>query len=107
MDNNFMRLIAMFDLPVKTKKQVKEANGFRKFLIKDGYHMIQYSVYGRVCNGQDSVQMHKGRLKYSVPKEGSIRVLTITEKQFCNIDIMLGAREKFDKDSNYDLISFF
>jgi CRISPR-associated protein Cas2 len=107
MNDKFMRLIAMFDLPVKTKKQVKEANTFRKFLIKDGYHMIQFSVYGRVCNGQDSIQTHKTRLKCAVPKQGSIRVLTITEKQYCNIDIMLGKREKFDEDTNYDLISFF
>ena len=37
----FMRLIVMFDLPVKTKKQSKEATAFRNFLLKDGFYMVQ------------------------------------------------------------------
>lgn len=103
----FMRLIVMFDLPVKTKKQVKEATAFRNFLLKDGYYMIQYSIYVRICNGQDSVLMHKNRLRTAVPMNGSIRVLTITEKQYENIEILLGKRQKNDKNANYELISFF
>ena len=103
----FMRLIVMFDLPVKTRKQAKEATAFRNFLIKDGYYMMQYSVYVRICNGQDSVEIHRNRLKYAVPHNGSIRVLTVTEKQYQNIDIFLGKRDKKDRNANYELISFF
>lgn len=103
----FMRIIVMFDLPVKTKKQVKEASAFRNFLIKDGYYMMQYSVYVRICNGQDSVETHRNRLRYAVPNNGSVRVLTVTEKQYQNIDIFLGKRDKRDANANYELISFF
>ena len=103
----FMRLIVMFDLPVKTKKQSKEATAFRNFLLKDGFYMVQYSIYARVCNGQDSVLTHKNRIKSSIPSNGSIRVLTITEKQYENIDILIGEKQKYDKNANYELISFF
>ena len=42
-----MRIMVFFDIPVKTKPQQRIANGFRQFLLKDGYHMVQYSVYAQ------------------------------------------------------------
>ena len=45
-----MRMIVFFDLPVKTKNERREATRFRNFLMNDGYHMLQFSVYARVCN---------------------------------------------------------
>ena len=53
--NKFMRIVVFFDLPVVTAKEKKAAAKFRKFLIKDGYNMMQWSVYSRICNGTDSV----------------------------------------------------
>lgn len=103
----FMRLIVMFDLPVKTRKQAKAATAFRNFLLKDGYYMVQYSIYVRICNGQDSVETHKNRIKSAIPNDGSIRLLTITEKQYENIEILLGKKTKYDNNANYELISFF
>ena len=44
-----MWLFVFFDLPVKTKKQRKEATTFRKYLEKDGFSMLQFSVYMRHC----------------------------------------------------------
>lgn len=96
--NRFMRLLVFFDLPVKTKPQRKAATQFRNFLIKDGYYMIQFSVYGRVCNGYDAVEKHKKRLKSAVPDNGSIRLLVITEKQYEKIDILVGAYKPDDDD---------
>lgn len=40
-----MRIIVFFDLPVVNKKERKVYAQFRKFLLKDGYDMVQYSVY--------------------------------------------------------------
>ena len=57
--NRLMRILVMFDLPVKTKAERRSATQFRNFLVGDGYHMVQYSVYARVCNGRDSVETHK------------------------------------------------
>lgn len=54
--NKFMRMLVFFDIPVKLKEERRIATAFRNFLLKDGYHMVQYSVYARVCNGMDAVQ---------------------------------------------------
>ncbi|MCX8035123.1 MAG: CRISPR-associated endonuclease Cas2, partial [Candidatus Dojkabacteria bacterium] len=53
--SKYMRILVLFDLPVVTKKQRKIYARFRKALIKDGYDMIQFSVYQRICNGLDMV----------------------------------------------------
>lgn len=90
MSNRFMRIIVFFDLPVTTKTERKIATDFRKFLIKDGYYMVQFSVYARVCNGYDAVNKHIKRLKTVVPDNGSIRVLTITEKQYEGMYVLAG-----------------
>lgn len=83
-------MLVFFDLPVQTKKQRHDAAAFRNFLLKDGYHMLQFSVYSRVCNGNDAVQKHRARLRAHLPANGSIRLLVITEKQYETIEILLG-----------------
>ena len=88
--SRFMRMLVFFDLPVQTKKQRREATAFRNFLIKDGYHMLQYSVYARVCNGNDAVTKHRARLTGQLPANGAVRLLVVTEKQYQSIEILLG-----------------
>ena len=43
----------MFDLPVLTKQERKDANRFRKFLLDQGFDMCQLSVYLRFCAGKE------------------------------------------------------
>ena len=105
--HKFMRILVFFDLPVKTKPQRRKATQFRNFLIKDGYYMVQFSVYARVCNGNDMVELHKKRLKANVPDDGSIRVLVITEKQYENVDILLGGKSKYEKPIEFEKLSLF
>ena len=81
-------MIVFFDIPVKTKRQRRIATCFRNFLIKDGYHMVQYSVYARVCNGIDAVNKHRSRLKTALPENGSVRLMVVTEKQYEAIEIL-------------------
>lgn len=91
--SNFMRLIVFFDLPVVTSIERKQYARFRKFLLNDGYTMLQYSVYSRICNGNDAVQKHMKRLRENIPNvNGAIRCMKITEKQFENMEILLGVR---------------
>lgn len=87
-----MRMMVFFDLPVKTKTQRRNATRFRNFLLKDGYFMVQYSVYCRVCNGYDDVEKHRNRLHMNKPDNGAVRLLVITEKQFEKVEIILGKR---------------
>jgi CRISPR-associated protein Cas2 len=95
--SKFMRIVVFFDLPVKTKAQRRAAGQFRKFLLNDGYHMVQYSVYARICNGVDSVETHKMRLQAALPQFGSVRMLVVTERQYNAIEILVGHRTVYDE----------
>ena len=105
--NRFMRIIVFFDLPVMSKSDRKEATRFRNFLIKDGYHMLQYSIYARVCNGMDSVEKHRARVKMNLPDNGAIRMLVITERQYESIEILLGQLTEADEPFECEQLSFF
>ena len=85
-----MRMMVFFDLPVQTREQRREATRFRNFLLKDGYFMLQYSVYVRICGGLDRVAVHRARLHNHVPRNGSVRLMVVTEKQYESIDLLLG-----------------
>lgn len=76
-------------------------------LLKDGFYMVQYSVYARVCNGQDAVKKHCQRVRTKIPSQGSVRVLTITEKQYQNIDIILGDGKEEDKPTETEILTIF
>ncbi|WP_250631358.1 CRISPR-associated endonuclease Cas2 [Rhodoflexus caldus] len=80
-----MWLFVFFDLPVETKKQRKAATDFRKKLLKDGFSMMQYSVYIRHCASHESADMHTLRVEKMVPPQGMVSILRITDRQFGNI----------------------
>mgnify|MGYP002868832682 CR=1 FL=1 len=101
-----MRILVMFDLPTNTPAQRKDATKFRNFLLKDGYHMIQYSVYSRVCAGNDDVEKHANRLQQNIPSEGSVRMITLTEKQYVSQKIFLGKSNR-DDEMHGGKIEFF
>lgn len=77
-----MWLFVMFDLPVDTKAARKAYAQFRKELLKDGFHMLQYSVYARVCASQEAVAVHMRRVQNALPPDGEVRCLLVTDKQF-------------------------
>ena len=102
-----MRMLVFFDLPVKTKNERREATRFRNFLMNDGYHMLQFSVYARVCNGLDTVEKHRVRLKQNLPNNGAIRMLVITEKQYSSIEILLGRLTQADEPFQCEQLTIF
>jgi len=85
-----MRLLVLFDLPVVTRAERRAYTVFRRFLLNDGYDMIQFSVYGRILNGTDAEQKHFKRLVDNLPPEGSVRCLSVTEKQFAGMKLLVG-----------------
>lgn len=105
--NKFMRVIVFFDLPVKTKKERSDATKFRNFLVSDGFYMVQYSVYVRICNGMDAVAKHRARVKRCLPQNGSVRLLVITEKQYEAIDVLLGNYSVADEPFQCEQLSIF
>jgi len=105
--NRFMRILVFFDLPVKTKVERRVATQFRNFLLKDGYHMLQFSFYARTCNGSDAVEKHKRRLYDCLPDNGSVRMLVITEKQYQSIEILVGKLTACDETFETEQLTLF
>ena len=75
-------MIVAFDLPVGTKDERKDAADFRKFLLKDGYQMMQFSVYVRPMVTQARMQTHVRRLRLHTPPNGALRAIFVTESQW-------------------------
>ncbi|MCL2771295.1 MAG: CRISPR-associated endonuclease Cas2 [Firmicutes bacterium] len=105
--NKFMRIIVFFDLPVGTKKERREATQFRNFLLKDGFYMMQFSVYSRIVNGTDALEKHYRRIDANNPETGSVRVLTVTEQQFSKMKIILGNTTYNDKPQQLEIPLIF
>lgn len=102
----FMWQMVLFDLPVGTREQRKIATRFRKFLINDGYMMMQFSVYARVCNGMERVDKHFKRLQKQIPSRGSVRVLQITDQQFERMKLLVGDPTPMEKQKTRQLVLF-
>lgn len=92
-----MWLFVFFDLPVKTKPDRRLATRFRNFLKDDGYMMLQFSVYARVCRGDEAVDKHIGRVTRNLPKRGNVRTLQVTDKQYARMKLLLGEAEKNER----------
>lgn len=103
----FMRLLVFFDLPTVTKAEKRAYTLFRRFLLQDGYDMIQWSVYGRMVNGFDASEKHLKRLSTNLPGEGSVRCLQVSEKQFASMKILVGRRSFQEKTVNAQQLLLF
>jgi CRISPR-associated protein Cas2 len=87
-------IFAMFDLPTDTKEARKCYTDFRKNLLKDGFAMLQYSVYARHCASEENADVHYGRTKKCLPPDGEVRLITITDKQFSKMETFWGKLRK-------------
>ena len=89
-----MWVLAMFDLPVDTKKARRAYALFRKGLLKDGFSMMQFSVYVRHCASEENAHVHIVRVEGMVPNDGEVRILLLTDKQFERMRIFWGKIRK-------------
>lgn len=80
----------MFDLPVDTAKQRRAYRQFVKFIKELGFIMFQESIYVRLSVNNSAVEKLKKKILLKIPNEGNISMLTVTEKQFNDIDFFLG-----------------
>lgn len=92
-----MWLFVFFDLPVTTKTEMRNAALFRKNLEKDGFSMMQFSVYIRHCASYESTQVHIKRVKSLIPESGKVSILCVTDKQYSNIYNFWGKPSKKSK----------
>ena len=89
-----MWILVFFDLPTETKKERKAYTDFRKKLLKDGFNMFQFSIYVRHCSSAENMDVHIKRIKKALPESGEVGILSITDKQFGDIEIYFGRKEK-------------
>lgn len=89
-----MWLMAMFDLPTDTPAARKAYTAFRKALMKDGFTMMQFSVYVRHCASEENSDVHEKRVSAALPPDGEVRVLRITDKQYERMQVFWGKRRK-------------
>lgn len=100
----YLWLFVFFDLPVGTKTERRDATKFRKFLLDDGYMMLQYSVYIRLCRGQEAVDKHAKRLTNRLPTKGSVRALQVTDRQYERMKTLVGTQRKQEKLGSEQLV---
>lgn len=81
-----MWLFVMFDLPVGTKNQMKQATKFRNNLLDLGFEMSQFSIYLKHCSSGEKAEAISKRIqKQMLPPGGKVDILIITDKQFANM----------------------
>ena len=89
---NTMWIIVLFDLPTDSIQARKQYTRFRKLLLKDGFTMMQYSVYMRHSASEENAQVHSKRIQSWLPPDGEVRIMKITDKQFGAIKVLMVLR---------------
>jgi len=106
MRNRTMRLIVFFDLPTGTKRERKLYSKFRKFLIVQGFTMLQFSVYERITRNYDDCNRYISLIECNKPPQGDIRCMAVTEKQYESMKVIIGSHEKENDYTDEDFLEF-
>lgn len=99
-----MRVIVFFDLPVVTGTQRQAYAKFRKFLLKNGFMMIQESVYCKLALNTTVVHGIVDNVYKNSPVEGLVQLLTVTEKQYAKMEYIIGESRSEILDSDERLV---
>lgn len=89
-----MWVFVFFDLPTETKKERRNATLFRKNLIDKGFMMFQFSIYLRFCQSKENAEMHTKYVRRILPEKGKIGIVSITDKQFGDMEIFHGQKKE-------------
>lgn len=104
MSYRFMRIFVFFDLPVETNENKRNYRKFRKFLIKNGFIMMQESIYCRMVLNQTVASTVVQAVKRNRPPEGIVQLLTVTEKQFAKMEFITGEHKSDVLDTDERLV---
>ena len=99
-----MRVLVFFDLPVVTSENRRAYSKFRKFLLKNGFIMLQESVYCKLALNGTAVTAIIDNVHRNKPQEGLVQLLTVTEKQYSKMDIIIGEMKSEVLDSDERLV---
>ncbi len=104
MSYRFMRILVFFDLPTETLENKREYRKFHKCLIKNGFLMMQESVYCRMLLTPSAGRTLLDVIRKNRPSDGVVQVLTVTEKQFAGMEYIIGEHHSEVIDSDERLI---
>lgn len=97
-------MFVMFDLPVGTSEQRREYAKFRKFLIKNGFLMMQESIYCKLALNGTATAAIIAQVKKNKPAEGLVQLLSVTEKQYAKMEFIIGESSHNVLDSDERLV---
>lgn len=95
-----MRVIVFFDLPVQTVEQRRKYTQFHKNLIRNGFIMMQESVYCKLALNMTAAGAIMENVRRNKPPEGLVQMLTITEKQYARMEYVVGEAQSEVIDSD-------
>lgn len=95
-----MRVIVFFDLPTETLEDKQNYRQFRKTLIKNGFLMMQESVYCRMVLNQSAEKSVMDMLRKNKPPTGMVQALSVTEKQFAGMVYLTGQKSSETVDTD-------
>ena len=99
-----MRVLVFFDLPITTSENKRADVKFRKFLLKNGFMMLQESVYCKLALNGTAVKAIVDNVHKNKPEEGLVQLLSVTEKQYAKMDIIVGNIKSEVLDSDERLV---
>ena len=106
MSYRYMRVIVFFDLPSTTYEERKSYTKFRKFLLSDGFVMMQESVYSIIALNSTTAKLIQDRVRKHKTPKGIIQMMVITEKQFAGIEYVIGNCKNKVLDNTKRLVVF-
>ena len=101
-----MWLFAMFDLPVDDKEKRRDYTQFRKELLREGFVMLQFSVYARFCGSEERTEVFRKKLKRVLPPEGQVRLMAVTDHQFGKMEVFFGKKRHAAEDIPEQIMLF-
>lgn len=106
MSYRYMRVIIFFDLPSTTYEERKRYTKFRKFLLNEGFIMMQESVYSKIALNSTTAKLIQDRVRKNKAPNGIIQMMVITEKQFAGIEYVIGSNQNKVLDNTNRLVIF-
>ena len=99
-----MRVVVFFDLPTETAEERRDYRRFRAALLKNGFFMMQESVYSKIILNNTAANVIKETARKLKTGKGLIQMLTVTERQFENMEFVLGKKQSTVVDTAERLV---
>jgi CRISPR-associated protein Cas2 len=101
-----MWLFAMFDLPVDKPELRHEYAKFRRKLLREGFTMLQYSVYAHYVASEEADQSYRKKVAGALPSHGQVRLLSVTDRQFEKMEVFVGKKRRPVEEPPMQLMLF-